>query len=532
MNTRGMKFKFRKGERVLCFEPDPTKAKVLYDAKIVDVEVGRDEKGRKIPEYLIHFNGWNRSWDRWAAEDHVLRDTDENRRLQRKLAKKAVARMKNKGKKKRRCRLPGVDSVLKSLPVDEKEEKDENSLSATSNDEVDDDDDDEDNDIDGTDEESLECEDDSEPEEIIEMKDDQETCSKKEMEEKSINIEIPEILKKKLEDDCYYINKRKKLVKLPCQTTIINILESYVKHFAINAAFSANERSRHHQSNSQIPMNPHYIPPEKNVELCKEMVDGLRITFDFTLPMILLYQYEHAQFKKVTSSKFFVPIKETLSHVRPQKEHSPSPPPLLNPSTPQSTDSQPLSGDPATPKRRKIDPESVQSLRRSTRHASGCDRLSESSASPQSKRRFYESAAQMPRLLLHLEKKTPVHSGSSSPVTLTPSKEGAAVFDRRRSNELNEVLSWKMMPDNYPLIEQPPAPSYIYGAQHLLRLFVKLPELLGKMQITDRNLKVLVKHLELFLRFLAEYQEDFFPESAYVAASEAYYCTKRPQAIY
>ncbi|XP_069746080.1 MSL complex subunit 3-like isoform X3 [Narcine bancroftii] len=498
MNTRGMKFKFRKGERVLCFEPDPTKAKVLYDAKIVDVEFSRDEKGRKIPEYLIHFNGWNRR--------------------------------KNKGKKKRCCRLPGVDSVLKCLPVDEKEENVENSLSATSHDEVDDDDEDED-DVDGSDEELLDCEDDSESEEIIEMKEDQETCSKKEMEEKSINIEIPEILKKKLEDDCYYVNKRKKLVKLPCQTNIINILESYVKHFAINAAFSANERSRHHQSNSQIPMNPHYIPPEKNVELCKEMVDGLRITFDFTLPMILLYQYEHAQFKKITSSKFFVPIKETLSH-RPQKEHSPSPPPLLNPSTPQSTDSQPMSGDPSTPKRRRIDPESVQSLRRSTRHASGCDRLSESSASPQSKRRFYESATQMPRLLLHLEKKTPVHSGSSSPVTLTPSKEGVAVFDSRRTNELNEVLSWKMMPDNYPLIEQPPAPSYIYGAQHLLRLFVKLPELLGKMQITDRNLKVLVKHLELFLRFLAEYQEDFFPESAYVAASEAYYCTKRPQAIY
>ncbi|CAI9599271.1 unnamed protein product, partial [Staurois parvus] len=92
MNSRGMKFKFQKGEKVLCFEPDPTKAKVLYDAKVVDVVVGKDDKGRKNPEYLIHFNGWNRSWDRWAAEDHVLRDTDENRRLQRKLARKAVAR--------------------------------------------------------------------------------------------------------------------------------------------------------------------------------------------------------------------------------------------------------------------------------------------------------------------------------------------------------------------------------------------------------------------------------------------------------
>lgn len=33
------------------------------------------------------------SWDRLAAEDHVLRETDENRKLQRKLARKAVARM-------------------------------------------------------------------------------------------------------------------------------------------------------------------------------------------------------------------------------------------------------------------------------------------------------------------------------------------------------------------------------------------------------------------------------------------------------
>ncbi len=29
-----MEFKFSEGERVLCFEPDPTKARVLYDAKV------------------------------------------------------------------------------------------------------------------------------------------------------------------------------------------------------------------------------------------------------------------------------------------------------------------------------------------------------------------------------------------------------------------------------------------------------------------------------------------------------------------
>lgn len=36
----------------------------------------------------------------------------------------------------------------------------------------------------------------------------------------------------------------------------------------------------------------------------------------------------------------------------------------------------------------------------------------------------------------------------------------------------------------------------------------------------------------LSLRFLAEYHDDFFPESAYVAACEAYYSTKNPRAIY
>lgn len=88
---------------------------------------------------------------------------------------------------------------------------------------------------------------------------------------------------------------------------------------------------------------------------------------------------------------------------RNQEELSPSPP-LLNPPTPQSTDSQPTTGEPATPKRRKAEPEILQSLRRSTRHSSNCDRLSESSASPQPKRRHLETPASMPKLFLHLEK--------------------------------------------------------------------------------------------------------------------------------
>lgn len=35
--------------------------------------------------------------------------------------------------------------------------------------------------------------------------------SRKDMDERTITIDIPEVLKKQLEDDCYYINRRKRV---------------------------------------------------------------------------------------------------------------------------------------------------------------------------------------------------------------------------------------------------------------------------------------------------------------------------------
>lgn len=155
-------------------------------------------------------------------------------------------------------------------------------------------------------------------------------------------------------------------------------------------------------------------------------------------------------------------MKESATN-RIQEELSPSPR-LLNPFTPQSTESQPVAGEPATPKRCKVKPEALQSLRWSMRHSTYCDRLSESSASP--KRWQLDTSASMPKLFLHLEKKTPVHSRSPSPIPLTPSKEGSGVFagfEGRRTNEISEALSWKLVPDNCPPGDKPLPPSYIYG---------------------------------------------------------------------
>lgn len=83
---------------------------------------GKDKKGRRSIEYLIHFQGefnvceqtisihqiiswmywwiefplivgWNASWDRRVHEEFVLKDTDKNRQLQRDLAEKSQLQM-------------------------------------------------------------------------------------------------------------------------------------------------------------------------------------------------------------------------------------------------------------------------------------------------------------------------------------------------------------------------------------------------------------------------------------------------------
>ncbi|XP_050366845.1 protein MRG2-like [Argentina anserina] len=54
------------------------------------------------------------------------------------------------------------------------------------------------------------------------------------------------------------------------------------------------------------------------------------------------------------------------------------------------------------------------------------------------------------------------------------------------------------------------SPSSVYGAEHLLRLYVKLPELLVDANIEEETLKELVQILVDFLKFLHKNQSAFF----------------------
>ena len=56
--------RFEQGEKVLCYEPDPYKVKLVHNAKIIEIRIGKDDQGKKRNEYLVHFHGWNSAWDR------------------------------------------------------------------------------------------------------------------------------------------------------------------------------------------------------------------------------------------------------------------------------------------------------------------------------------------------------------------------------------------------------------------------------------------------------------------------------------
>lgn len=62
---------------------------MLYDSKVLDIIEGKDKRGRQTLEYLIHFQGWSSSWDRRVTEEFLLKDTEDNRKLQKELAASA-----------------------------------------------------------------------------------------------------------------------------------------------------------------------------------------------------------------------------------------------------------------------------------------------------------------------------------------------------------------------------------------------------------------------------------------------------------
>ncbi|KAL1378490.1 hypothetical protein pipiens_003976 [Culex pipiens pipiens] len=437
VSTRGHKYKFMDGEKVLCYEPDPNKARVLYDSKVLEVCEGKDKRGRlngKI-EYLIHFQGWNSSWDRKVGEDFILKDTEENRQLQKDLAEKSQLAPGN-------LSLPEgarddsefqVDGPAASIDVDT--EYYSNSSSVESN-----------------------------------------------HEEDKVYLQVGDKLKKFLEFD-YRMISEGTLTEIPVKLPIVTILENFVRHYTIRQLFDlGQEQAKMRRRNSLFQKGDQktkdYEAIRTNVELCKEVADGLRLYFDFTLKDYLLYPQERQQAELVLSDEYlsnftYIASPNLSLDLLTVKLESPT-------------------ADPGTD---NVDPSLPGSF----------------NAAQEEKRRR--------RLRSHKneENEFMLELGFIKPETLSPGNSQALAFSLLKtafpsgitityqSKEiLEDVFGWKILPSDAPA-----EPSMLYGPTHLARMIVKLPEFLSVTNIADEKLKLLLKFLDCFSDYIEEHEEWF-----------------------
>ncbi|CAL1526835.1 unnamed protein product [Lymnaea stagnalis] len=574
MAGRHIRYEYAIGEIVLCFEPDATKARVLYDAKVVEQRQVKDASGKKRPAYVVHFQGWNSSWDRQVGEHYLLRNTDENRELMRKLAETAKKFRKN-SQRRRKINVilheafggapPEFDVISES--EDSEEESDSGRVSHTK---------------------------------ILEKV----NWAKKKKDSvvndlymcipyqktSIVDFEIPDSLKVQLEDDYFLINRKNKLTQIPAKPCVVDTLESFMKTFCVNYLCDpSGGREKTRTSSSKHTLK---CSPDKCVSLCKEFVDSLRIIFDFTLPIILLYAAEQQQYESAMKDIKFTDLhaKDKEFYLRPvgselptsyinhktmkskniNSNHKPERSTQHNshrPTSPALSSSPPSEAAPPTPPppprritRRSVHdtPKSDNLTSKSKASSAGSEQKSPKSSECSPSKNTVRNEAQT-EPIIPIASRTrrraqfdvvEISSGiivkqepiSDTDMDITPlDLPGSNQFDhlhsngqevacsaagtesltlgssRGREDAMDRILGWQLLPPDV-IANGPITPSHIYGTVHLLRMFVKLPELLKKMHMKDVQLQIIVKFIHHCLQYLVDHQSELFHDKTYIKA--------------
>lgn len=218
----------------------------LYDAKVQRIEFGKKEC-----RYYVHYLGWNKSWDEWVCVDRLRKYTDENIQEQQALHKKYGREKMTRVSQAK----PKNSTVTRG-----KKRKNEAKTTAAM--------------------------------------------------EKLVNVQIPPTLKKQLVDDCEFITRLGKLVKLPRSPNVDEILSKYLDYRSKKDAMIADSVA--------------------------EILSGLRCYFDRALPAMLLYKSERQQYQEAVGEndtpslvygaehllRLFVKLPEILSYAKIEEQTS------------------------------------------------------------------------------------------------------------------------------------------------------------------------------------------------------------------
>jgi len=582
MAGRGVRFEYEVGEIILCFEPDPTKARVLYEAKVIEQRASKDVSGKKQPAYVVHFQGWNSSWDREVFDSFLLRDTTDNRDLMRRLADTARKYCRKNSQRRRKINTI-LHTAFGGAPPD---------FGALT-----------DTDDSGDDE--------GEGKKYSKGKASQD---KKKQKTNIGDYEIPDSLKAQLEDDYWSINKKEMLTAVPASPCVVDVLESFMKHFCVNFLcdpVGQREKTRTHSSRHTLK-----CPPDKCISLCKEFVDSIRVIFDFSLPMILLYRPEQGQYEdalrdvkpgdmhsvskdeaapqgledppvcskrdrlkkqEVSSSSsseeeeqeeeedveaspprrltrqavsmeslhadsipssFQAPGPSNTRFLRQSDTRSPRPP-ISEARTPNSPSHRRKPREPPTEglsitgssphTREPIIPIASRTRNRSQSHleigdSSSCQVSAQCGPAHMVKQEMdsYSSDSEielcLPPLLPGQEEDDKKPSDRTEGVCSAQGTESLTLGSSRgREDAMDRILGWSLLP---PEVRGRgvTVPSLVYGPVHLLRLFVKLPDLLKKMKMKEVQQVIINKFIYHCLQYLVDHQSELIHEDTYIRA--------------
>lgn len=442
-SNKPIQSRFNVNERVLCYEPDLTKARVVYDAKILKVDLPENKKNPTLRDfhYLVHFQGWSSTWDRYVTEEFLLKISTENKALQKQLfkdAEAATAALRKKRKKKRtssealNISIEEPSPSPSAAPPPSKKPCIQPSPSGS-----------------GSSKSEAEPKPASSPIPPPAVSARRQRLNSQEIEvTENQAVKLPDELKSILERDFHQITKAKILCNLPAAVNVAAVLEDYVRHYAAICLVNYEKQvtKNYYTANRKEISRELLAKAMTNINLSKEIADGLRIIFDFNLRSILLYG-SHGESKQYA---------EVMKPGRVQKR-----PPFSTLKPHQS-------------RRQSLDVMPVSS------HSS--------TTSSQS-----------------------VSSVTSNPTGLNP--PAASPTSPQAIQVLRDLQEWRLLPDHlYEDRSKQPLESMVYGPIYLLRLFVKLPEVIGKMNMPVKTKKLVIKYMDSVVDYMQRHQDIFIQE--------------------
>ncbi|KAJ9577149.1 hypothetical protein L9F63_006271, partial [Diploptera punctata] len=339
-----------------------------------------------------------------------------------------------------------------------------------------------------------------------------------EAEEERVPLELSDTLKRVLEEDYDFINEKNKIVKLPADPNVVTILEGYMKHCAVNQLCVGEKPQRryrynHYQNNKSRDLERAC----RSLNICKEVVDGVRIYFDFTLCDLLLYNPERMQFEQIRNHHPEPTIKQEievydteLNDVVVKEEDDDGVSIQGHEGEIEADDHSHFTSNNITNMIHHPVVEECHTLDNGETIGEGDRKRSLRSHRAEHSETI---SSDVNGTIKTISRIASTSSRCSTPTTslpaiTVPSGSVHSSASPKHSTLLSQILTWQLVPQSL-YNEVPVAPSLVYGAIHLLRLFVKLPDLLYATNMPERKLKILLQQLDMFLNYMEEHQEWF-----------------------